>query len=142
MYGFKKQQLCVYKMFYTNFLVKGNIKQNFFLNNRRWMIKTTYHSGAYGDDKSRKGYGHLFFKKKKSYLKYIQNMIVFLMIKTSDNGLTKVWHKHVVSTEKSHKRLSIGRNIQFETKKTSEKKKIHNKMNVHEKSWTKRKNLR
>ena len=56
------------------------------------MVKTTYHSGAYGDDKSRNGYGHLFFKKKKKkklpkiYSKYDG----FLMIKTSDNGLTKV----------------------------------------------------
>ena len=86
------------------------------------MVKTTYHSGAYGDDKSRNGYGHLFFKKKKKLPKIYSKYDGFLMIKASDNGLTKVWHKHVVSTEKSHKRLSIGRNIQFETKKTSEKK--------------------
>lgn len=28
----------------------------------------TYHSGAYGDDKSRNGYGHLFFQDKKHKL--------------------------------------------------------------------------
>ena len=74
-----------------------------------------------------------FSKKKKKLPKIYSKYDGFLMIKTSDNGLTKVLHKHVVSTEKSHKRLSIGRNIQFETKKTSEKKN-HNKMTVHEKS--------
>ena len=54
------------------------------------MVKTTYHSGAYGDDKSRNGYGHLFLKKKKKLPKIYSKYDGFLMIKTSDNGLTKV----------------------------------------------------